>query len=147
MHRFRFALFLFAITYVLANACRVFIYSLQGCSTGTGAIAWLPQCQWSNPEAYGSNWSLPSCHRSQTVCIILEMYQSSCSIVVVWWRHGHPGTLGVFTNGPRYMGIWSVEPIPDIKLQNTVCTCLVRNACVLLWIAYLRCVWYITNFA
>ena len=23
---------------------------LQGCFTGTGAILWLPQCQWSNPE-------------------------------------------------------------------------------------------------
>ena len=26
---------------------------LQGCFTGTGAIIWLPQCQWSNPEGYG----------------------------------------------------------------------------------------------
>ena len=24
----------------------------QGCFTGTGAIIWLPQCQWSNPEGY-----------------------------------------------------------------------------------------------
>ena len=28
---------------------------LQGCFTGTGAIIWLPQCQWSNPEGYGWN--------------------------------------------------------------------------------------------
>ena len=27
-------------------------YTLQGCFTGTGAIVWLPQCQWSNPEGY-----------------------------------------------------------------------------------------------
>ena len=26
---------------------------LQGCFTGTGAIIWLPQCQWSNPEECG----------------------------------------------------------------------------------------------
>ena len=26
---------------------------LQGCFTGTGAIIWLPQCLWSNPEVYG----------------------------------------------------------------------------------------------
>ena len=25
----------------------------QGCFTGTGAILWLPQCQWSNPEEWG----------------------------------------------------------------------------------------------
>ena len=28
------------------------IHILQGCFTGTGAIIWLPQCQWSNPEGY-----------------------------------------------------------------------------------------------
>ena len=26
---------------------------LQGCFTGTGAIIWLPQCQWSNLESHG----------------------------------------------------------------------------------------------
>ena len=30
-----------------------FTHILQGCFTGTGAIARLPQCQWSNPEEYG----------------------------------------------------------------------------------------------
>ena len=30
-----------------------FNHILQGCFTGTGAITWLPQCQWSNPEWYG----------------------------------------------------------------------------------------------
>ena len=29
-----------------------FSYILQGYFTGTGAISWLPQCQWSNPEGY-----------------------------------------------------------------------------------------------
>ena len=31
-----------------------FTHILQGSFTGTGAILWLPQCQWSNPEGYGS---------------------------------------------------------------------------------------------
>ena len=31
-------------------------YILQGCFTGTGAIIWLPQCQWSNPKGHGWNW-------------------------------------------------------------------------------------------
>ena len=30
-----------------------FTHILQGYFTGTGAIIWLPQCQWSNPEGYG----------------------------------------------------------------------------------------------
>ena len=30
-----------------------FTHILQGYITGTGAIIWLPQCQWSNPDAYG----------------------------------------------------------------------------------------------
>ena len=30
-----------------------FTHILQGYFTGTGAIIWLPQCQWSNPEWYG----------------------------------------------------------------------------------------------
>ena len=30
-----------------------FTHILQGYFTGTGAITWLPQCQWSNPEKYG----------------------------------------------------------------------------------------------
>ena len=30
-----------------------FYHILQGYFTGTGAIIWLPQCQWSNPEGDG----------------------------------------------------------------------------------------------
>ena len=30
-----------------------FIPNCLGCITGTGAITWLPQCQWSNPELHG----------------------------------------------------------------------------------------------
>ena len=30
-----------------------FTHILQGYFTGTGAIIWLPQCKWSNPEEYG----------------------------------------------------------------------------------------------
>ena len=36
---------------------------LQGHFTDTGAITWLPQCQWSNPEGYGKiNWLLKWIH-------------------------------------------------------------------------------------
>ena len=35
------------------DLCGLFTHILQGYFTGTGAIIWLPQCQWSNPEGYG----------------------------------------------------------------------------------------------
>ena len=31
----------------------LFIHILHGCVTGTGAIIWLPQCQWRNHKGYG----------------------------------------------------------------------------------------------
>ena len=34
------------------DSCDLFTHILQGYFTGTGAITWLPQCQWSNPEGY-----------------------------------------------------------------------------------------------
>ena len=37
----------------LADSCYTFTHILQGCFTGTGAIIWLLQYQWSNPEGYG----------------------------------------------------------------------------------------------
>ena len=37
-----------------------FIHILHDCFTGTGAIMWLPQCQWSNPEGYGKINQYPS---------------------------------------------------------------------------------------
>ena len=51
---FHFALFSFGFN----KSCwwiyiDLFAYILQGYFTSTGAIAWLPQCQWSNPEGYG----------------------------------------------------------------------------------------------
>ena len=37
----------------LRDSHDVFTHILQGCFTGSGAIIWLPQCQWSNPEDMG----------------------------------------------------------------------------------------------
>ena len=42
------------------GSCNAFNHILQGCFTGTGAIIWLPQCQWSNPEGY--EWNLVPKH-------------------------------------------------------------------------------------
>ena len=41
----------FALLWLYHQFLRMHI--LQGYFTGTGAIIWLPQCQWSNPEGYG----------------------------------------------------------------------------------------------
>ena len=38
---------------ILMNSCHTSIHILQGCFTGIGAVIWLPQWQWSNPEEYG----------------------------------------------------------------------------------------------
>ena len=43
----------FAFNCLLSSVCGSrFTHILQGYFTGTGAIKWLPQCQWSNPEGY-----------------------------------------------------------------------------------------------
>ena len=42
-----------------------FTHILQDCFTGTGAIV-LPQCQLSNPEEYGWNWSIISTTKQQS---------------------------------------------------------------------------------
>ena len=34
----------------LWDSWEIYTLVLQGCFTGTGAIVWLPQCQWSKPE-------------------------------------------------------------------------------------------------
>ena len=37
----------------LVDSSALFTLVLQGYFTGTGAIVWLPQCRWSNPEGQG----------------------------------------------------------------------------------------------
>ena len=44
-------IFLFQSYYqILMGSSRLLSHILHGCSTGTGAIVWLPRCQWSNRE-------------------------------------------------------------------------------------------------
>ena len=42
----------FVISHFLVDSCNSFTHILHGYFTGTGAILWLPQCQWSNHEEY-----------------------------------------------------------------------------------------------
>ena len=43
----------------LVGSSDLMTHILQDYFTGTGAIVWLPQCQWNNPEGYGSNLPVP----------------------------------------------------------------------------------------
>ena len=40
---------------------------LEGCFTGTNALIWMFQCQWSNPERYGLIQSVPNHYKAQIV--------------------------------------------------------------------------------
>ena len=61
----------------IMNSHEVFIHIHQGCFAGTGAIVWLPQCQWSKPDGYGN---ISPCitttkhSKAKTVCIFLGIY-------------------------------------------------------------------------
>ena len=55
IHKYQTRLLLICRGYVIScDLFHSFNYILQGCFTGTGAIIWLTQCQWSNPEGCGS---------------------------------------------------------------------------------------------
>ena len=59
------------------DQCVLFSHILQDCFIGTGAIFWLPQCQWSNPERYGLNQPVPNMdhvHNSWYVRYTVEQF-------------------------------------------------------------------------
>ena len=58
-----------------------FIHILQGCFIGTGAIVWLPHCQWHNPD-----------HMDKSTCSEPLQTTIECDPVHIyrhlpWWRH------------------------------------------------------------
>ena len=61
----------------IMNSHEVFIHIHQGCFAGTGAIARLPQCQWSKPDGYGKICQCITTtkhSKAKTVCIFLGIY-------------------------------------------------------------------------
>ena len=61
----------------IMNSHEEFIHIHQGCFAGTGAIARLPQCQWSKPDGYGEiSQCITTTKRSKTKngCIFLGIY-------------------------------------------------------------------------
>ena len=60
---FNFLVFCFVVVLSTfsGDSCDIFIHIFQACFTGTGAIIWLPQCLWSNPEgSHRWNQTLPN---------------------------------------------------------------------------------------
>ena len=64
-----------------SNSCDLYPHTLQGCFTGTGAILWLPQCQWSNPERYILNQTIPNHNQEKNMRIIVQNY---CTSPISW---------------------------------------------------------------
>ena len=76
-HGFVVLCFVVVIQSFIFNSHEVFIHIHQGCFAGTGAIARLPQCQWSKPNGYGkiSQYITTTKHsKAKTVCIFLGIY-------------------------------------------------------------------------
>ena len=53
--------FVMIILLFVVEKSGLFAHIVQGYFTGTGAIIWLPQCQWSNPEG-PVTWKVSPCH-------------------------------------------------------------------------------------
>ena len=86
-HGFVVLCFVVVMQSFIMNSHEVFIHIHQGCFAGTGAIARLPQCQWSKPDGYGkiSQCITTTKHsKAKTVCIFLGIWCISPS----WrWKH------------------------------------------------------------
>ena len=76
-HGFVVLCFVVVMQSFIMNSLEVFIRIHQGCFAGIGAIARLPQCQWSKPDGYGkiSECITTTKHsKAKTVCIFLGIY-------------------------------------------------------------------------
>ena len=87
-HGFVVLCFVVVMQSLLMNSHEVFIHIHQGCFAGTGAIARLPQCQWSKPDEYRkiSQCITTTKHsKAKTVCIFLGIYCMSLVAVYVYF--------------------------------------------------------------
>ena len=79
-HGFVVLCFVVVIQSFIMNSHGVFNHIHQDCFAGTGAIVWLPQCQWSKPDGYGKiSQCITTTNHSKavTVCLFLEIYCSN----------------------------------------------------------------------
>ena len=66
----------------LATSCEALTHLLQDCSTGTGAIIWLPQCWWSNSEEYGPNLKYQTPTKHDTKWIMSTFHGIYCKLLL-----------------------------------------------------------------
>ena len=109
------------------DSYELFYHYVQGCFTGTGAITWLPQCQWSHPEGYGWNWSAPKINETrQTInCVhvswsVLYTISNFLCIGAIFNQHPAWSLLPMGTalhipswNLTKYNIVHVFAPIPD----------------------------------
>ena len=73
---------------ILMDLHAAFTHILQDYFTGTVAIIWLPQCQWSNPEIYGLNQSsLPYHKKTQQITNHMHYSWDILDINTSRWKH------------------------------------------------------------
>ena len=94
-----------------------FNHILQGCFTGTGAILWLPRCQWSNPDGYGQTdrmksirtYAINHTKHSRTVCIFHDTYCMNSPCIAFRnltgaHNHAQTGLCWIFTGLKSILG-------------------------------------------
>ena len=84
-HGFVVLCFVVVMQSFIMNSHEVYIHIHQGCFAGTGAIVWLPQCQWSKPDGYGkiSQCITTTKHsNAKNVCIFLGIY-----CITIWLHY------------------------------------------------------------
>ena len=96
---------------------------IQGCSAGTGAIIWLPQCQWSNLERIWMKLTVTKPQQTQqsvAVCIILGTYSievttQACFVIIL---ENHPR----MTPNLNHYKHWIIKKLPckhwELKSYN-----------------------------
>ena len=77
----------FCFAFIIRNNSNIF----QGCFISFRAIAWWPQCQWSDPEEYGfiNHKNSQKCHvtknttqPNQAVCVLYVLYCSTAPLLI-----------------------------------------------------------------
>ena len=90
---------------------------LEGYFTGTGAIIWLPQCQWSNPEGHGVIIS----HQATLTDDINTMWQNKT--MYIYYMGYIPHDMVVPNGGHRTVYIPLCWLWPTVSIKNKIICC------------------------
>ena len=126
-HSFVVLCFVVVMQSFIMNSHEVFIHIHQGCFAGTGAIARLPQCQWSKPDGYGK---ISQCitttqySKAKTVCIFLGIYcitvvKHYCEPTLVQRQFYLRHTLQGYHRNCLYNNLFRITIMNTLKLHIT----------------------------